>query len=201
MRAALPLFLLLLALPVLAAAPLRAAGEAAAGSDNPAQKYFTDVVLIDQDGEPRRLYSDLLAGKVVVINAFFTRCTGTCPILSRNLGEIQKWLGDRLGREVHLLSISVDPGHDTPEKVAEYARRFEARPGWYFLTGEPDEVRFALGKLGQYVEQKEAHTNLIIIGNEPTGLWKKAFGMAPARELIPIVRSVLEDPGEAGAGP
>lgn len=175
-----------------------AAGEAASGT-NAAHNYFTDVELVDQYGETQRLYSDLLAGRVVVINSFFTECDGICPFMSRNLKAIQEWLGDRLGQDALMLSISVDPETDTPQRVREFAARWDARPGWYFLTGRKENVELALAKLGMAVEDREAHSSLLIIGNEPTGLWKKALGMASAQELVGIVESVLEDPGSDGA--
>lgn len=168
--------------------------------DNPARNYFTDVVLVDQNGRERRLYSDLLEGKVVVISAFFTTCDGACPLLGKNLAAVQEWLGDRLGDDVHLISITVDPETDTPPRLKAWGKRFGARPGWTLLTGDKANVDLALRRLGQYVEQPEAHQNLIIIGNEPTGLWKKAFGLSPAKDLIPVVRSVLGDEGAAEAG-
>ncbi|MCI0487542.1 MAG: SCO family protein [Blastocatellia bacterium] len=164
-------------------------------SESPAQKYFTDVVLINQDGKQMRLYSDLLKGKVVVINAFFTTCQGSCPVMAGNFAAIQDWLGDRLGKDVYLISISVDPLTDTPAKLKEYAERFKAKPGWYLLTGEKENVDKALHKLGQQVEDREQHLNVFIIGNEPTGLWKKALGLAKPEDLIRIVESVIKDQG------
>ena len=160
---------------------------------SPAQKYFTDVELINQDGKPLRLYSDLIKGKVVVINAIFTSCTGVCPPMTHNMEQIQDWLGDRLGKDVHLLSFSVDPYTDTPPVLKEFASKYHARPGWYFLTGKKENLEFALRKLGQYVEVREDHTNILIIGNDRTGLWKKAFGLAKPDSLIKVVESVLSD--------
>ena len=140
-----------------------------------------------------RFYSDLLQGKTVVVNAFFTTCTGVCPVMSGTMARIQDWLGDRLGNEVHLISISVDPENDTPERLREYAERFDAKPGWYILGGEKENVDWALYRLGQYAEQKEAHTNLMIIGNETARVWKKAFGLAKAQELIQMVEETLNE--------
>ena len=80
----------------------------------------------------------------------------------------------------------------------EYAKKLNARPGWYFLTGEKANVDFALRKLGQYVENKQDHTNIFIIGNERTGLWKKAFGLAKPDELIKVVDSVIDDQPTGG---
>jgi protein SCO1/2 len=163
----------------------------------PAQKWFSDVELLDQDGRKVRFYSDVLKGKTVVVNAFFTSCTSVCPPMNRNMEKIQEAFGDRVGRDVFLVSISVDPTTDTPPRLKEYAQRFHAGPGWTFLTGKKENVDWALYKVGQYVETKDDHTTVIIVGNEATGLWKKALGMAKAAELVQIVRSVADDKGGA----
>ncbi len=160
---------------------------------SPAEQYFSDVELINQDGQKMRFYSDVLKDKVVVINTFFTTCTGVCPPINRTLERMQEALGDRLGKDAFLVSMSVDPETDTPSKLKEYSRRFHARPGWIFLTGKKENVDWALYKLGQYVETKDGHTTIIIIGNESKGLWKKAFGMAKADELMKIVEDVIND--------
>jgi protein SCO1/2 len=166
---------------------------------NAAQKWFTDVELLTQDGKSVRFYSDVLKGKTVVVNAFFTTCTSVCPPMNRNMEKIQEAFGDRVGKDVFLVSVTVDPATDTPARLKEYAAKFHARPGWTFLTGKKENVDWALYKLGQYVESKDEHKTIIIIGNEATGLWKKAFGMAKAEELIQIVKGVADDKGEAPA--
>ncbi|MBI3669586.1 MAG: SCO family protein [Acidobacteria bacterium] len=158
-----------------------------------AQKYFTDVTLVNQDGQTMRFYSDLLKDRCVVIDVFFTSCDGVCPVLGEKMAKIQAWLGDRLGKDVYLISLSVDPVTDTPPRLKEYAKRFNAKPGWFFLTGRKENVEFALHKLGQYVEAREDHTNLLLLGNDRTQLWKKAFGLAPTDELLRVVESVVND--------
>jgi protein SCO1/2 len=173
-------------------------GEQQAQQQSPAAKYFSDVELLDQDGRKVRFYTDMLKGKTVVINAFFTTCTSVCPPMNRNLEKVQEALGDRLGKDVFIVSISVDPTTDTPTRLKEYAQRFHAKTGWTFLTGKKENVDWALYKVGQYVESRDDHTTVIIIGNEATGLWKKALGMAKPAELIPIVYSVADDEGGAG---
>ncbi len=165
------------------------------GPLSPARKYFSDVELVDQDGQTHRFYSDLLQGKTVVIEAFFTSCAGSCPVLGQKLAALQEWLGDRLGKDVYLLSFSVDPQHDTPARLKQYAGQLGARPGWFFLTGKKENVDWALYKVGHYVEQKEDHSNLLIMGNEATGLWKKIFGLAPSADLIHSLDGVLHDRG------
>ena len=169
--------------------------QASAGTadQSPGHKYFTDVLLINQDGEKMRFYSDLLQGKVVIINAFFGTCQGSCLPMNRNLEKVQEALGERMGKDVRIISISVDPLVDTPPTLREYAKKLHARPGWYFLTGDKQNVDFALNKLGQFVSDKQDHLNIIIIGNERTGLWKKAFGLAKSDEIVKVVESVLND--------
>lgn len=183
--AALALFLL----------PMAVRGEESAAAPSPARNYFGDIRLIDQEGREVRLYSDLIEGKVVVIDVMFTACIGACPIMSSTFAKIQDRLGERLGKDVHLISISVDPVNDTPARLKEFAARFKARPGWFFLTGPKENVDAALRKLGQYVETPEAHQSLFLIGNDRTGLWKKAFGLAKPEDIFPVVDSVVNDEG------
>lgn len=173
-----------------------AGAPAGAPADNGAHKYFGDVKLVNQDGQEMRLYSDLIQGKTVVINAMFTSCTGACPVMSGTMEKIQNHLGDRVGKDVNLISISVDPVNDTPAKLKEYAGRFHAKPGWYLLTGSKENVEAALRKLGQWVDVPANHQNLYLIGNDRTGLWKKAFALAKPEEVLPIVDSVVNDKGE-----
>lgn len=186
---------------------LPAAGQGAPQSQEDktqaALHYFTNVELVNQYGETMRLYSDLLQGKVVLINTMYTTCTGICPVMSKSIEKIQEHVGDRVGKDVYLISISVDPDNDTPEKLKAFADKFHAQRGWYFLTGDKENIAFALQKLGQYTEDPENHQGIIIMGNEPTGLWKKAFGLAAVGDLIDIFDSVLNDDGTTpvtGAG-
>jgi len=162
-------------------------------AESPAHKYFTDTLLVNQNGQKMRFYTDLLQGKVVIINSFFATCQGSCLPMNRNLEKVQEALGDRLGKEVNIISLSVDPAVDSPPALKAYAKKLNARPGWYFLTGDKQNVDFVLQKLGEFVENKQDHLNIFIIGNERTGLWKKAFGLAPSAELVKVVDSVLND--------
>lgn len=160
---------------------------------SPAQNYFSDVVLTDQHGTPVRFYSDVLQGKTVVIESFFSTCTGTCPLMNSTFAKIQNAVGDRLGKDVFLVSITVDPATDTPARLKEYAGHMKARPGWMFLTGTKENVNQALHKLGLAVESRENHKNLFIVGNEPKGLWKKVFGLGKSDEIVALVQGVIQD--------
>ena len=159
-----------------------------------AQKYFTDVELVNQDGVKMRLYSDLMKGHTVVIIPFFTTCTAVCPPMNATMSKIQQELGDRVGKDVHLISISVDPETDTPERLKAYGAKFKAKPGWYLVGGKKENVDTALSKLGMFVENRNDHNTIMVIGNVQTGLWKKAFALAAPAELVKIIQSVADDP-------
>ena len=155
------------------------------------RSYFTDSTLVDQSGQRFRFYSDLLKGKVVVINPFFTACKGSCPVMSGSLGKLQERLGDHLGKDVVFLSLTVDPVTDSLDALAQYAKRCSARPGWHFLTGSKEDLARVERKLGQYVENREAHTSIMIVGNESTGLWMKHSNPADFDGLYKKVEEAL----------
>ena len=167
----------------------------ASASADAAQHYFTDVELVNQDGQTMRLYSDVLKDHVVVINCFFATCPSVCPPMNANLEKVQEAFKDTLGKRLLIVSITVDPTSDTPAQLKAYAQRFHARPGRLFLTGKKENVDLALKKLGMYVEDKNDHVSIFVVGNVPTGLWKKAFGLAKAEDLVAVVQSVVTDKG------
>jgi protein SCO1/2 len=182
--------------PAAQPSPQASAQASSQSTESAAQKYFSDVELLNQDGVKLRFYSDLLKGRTVVIIPFFTTCTNICPPMNRTMEKIQDALGDRLGKQVFLISISVDPVTDTPERLKAYASKFHAKPGWSFITGSKENVDWALHKLGQYVDDRNSHSSIMIIGNEGTGLWKKAFALSAAGELVKIIEGVANDQGE-----
>ena len=154
-------------------------------------KYFTDIELVNRDGKHMRFFSDVLKGKTAIIHAFST--ASLPPILISKLAKIQTSLGERVAKDVVLVSITDDPETDTPEKLNEFARKNNATPGWMYLTGQKENVQTVLKKLGLYEADKSQHSMIVIIGNEPTGLWKKASGLASPEELLKVVKSVAND--------
>jgi protein SCO1/2 len=158
-----------------------------------------DVNLVDQNGRQVKLYRDLIKGKTVVIQAFFTTCKNSCPMLTRSFAALQDLIGDRLGRDVFLLSFTVDPETDTPEQLKAYAAKMKAKPGWLFLTGKKDNVDWALFKVGEYVEKKDDHLNLLMIGNEATGHWEKVMGMESAERIMQSVQRAMQSAGTGTA--
>ncbi len=161
-----------------------------------ARNYFTDVELTNQFGKPMRLYSDLIQDKIVVINSMYTNCADMCPLLGKSLEQIQEAAGDRMGKDVYILSFTVDPANDTPEKLRKWGESFHAKPGWFFLTGDKENLELALKRVGQYTADPENHQGILIMGNDRTGLWKKAFGLASPKDLIKVFDSVANDSGE-----
>ncbi len=155
-------------------------------------KYFPNHLLLTQENQQVRFYDDLLKGKVVLINFMFTTCAGVCSPMTANLLKVQSYLGERVGREVRMLSISVDPATDTPEVLKSYAARFKTGPGWYFLTGKKENVDWVLYKLGGYTESKDTHTAVLIIGNETTGEWLKVHSMSKPSEIAATVIKLVE---------
>jgi cytochrome oxidase Cu insertion factor (SCO1/SenC/PrrC family) len=134
-----------------------------------------------------------MQGKVVIINPFFTQCTGVCPVMNTNLQKIQNHLGDKLGTEVNIISLTVDHENDTQKVLFEYAQKYGAKEGWHFLTGEKANIEFALGKLGKLVNNREAHDAVFLVGNLETKLWKKVNGLANINDIIALVDSVVYD--------
>jgi len=176
-----------------AAAVLICAGRAMAGDADAARNYFSDVELVNQDGKPVRFYSDLLKGKVVVINSFYGTCQSVCPPVMHKLEQIQDALGDRFGKEVFFVSLSVDPTHDTPALLKKYASKYHVKPGWSFLTGKKENVERALYRVGQASAEKSDHSTILVVGNEPRQYWKKLFALARTDELVKLVRAVADD--------
>lgn len=107
----------------------------------------SDFTLTDQDGQPLTLSS--LRGKIVLLDFIFTRCPGPCPLLSLKFAQLQKKLGERLGKDVMLLSVTIDPRHDTPDVLKDYAKRYEAHlNGWKFLTGSTRDIIMTAAAFG-----------------------------------------------------
>ncbi len=154
-------------------------------------KYFPNLALLTQNNKPVHFYDDLLKGKVALINFIFTTCQGVCSPMTANLARAQSYLAENVGREVVMISISVDPETDTPEVLKKYADKFKAKPGWYFLTGEKKNVDWVLYKLGGYVADKQQHTSVLVIGNEATGEWMKVHAMANPTEIAGAVTKLL----------
>ena len=177
---------LLLALAALAAASLSST-QSAKGT-GAARDYFTDTILVDQNGRTHRFYSDLIAGRIVIINIIFIGCRSSCPIIMGRLVELQDLLGPRRD-DVSILSISADPVLDTPQMLHAYADSLRAGPGWYFLTGTKDAVDTVLSRMGNRSSRPEDHSDVVVVGNDASATWIKLTAVATTED---IARAVLE---------
>lgn len=110
--------------------------------------YFPNVPLITQDGQTVKFYDDLLKGKAVAIELIYTSCVDTCPLETGRLRQVQRLLGDRVGKEIFFYSITIDPARDTPKVLKAYAEKFHVGPGWLFLTGKKADIDLISKKLG-----------------------------------------------------
>ena len=135
--------------------------------------YFPNLPMVTQDGQTVRLYDDLIKDKIVLINFIYASCKEVCPLVTARMAQVQKALGDRIGRDIFLYSISLDPEHDTPAVLKKYAQAFHAGPGWLFLTGKPEDIAVARYKLGERGKGLTDHRNDAMAGNGATGEWER----------------------------
>ncbi len=167
----------------------------AAGIETPVtatnKANIPDVEVLDQEGNALHFYSDLIKGKTVAINFIFTNCTTICPPLAATFARVQKEMGDKVGKDVHFISISVDPLTDTPERLKAWGAKFKAGTGWTFVTGTKPEMDKLLNALGASVSRREDHTPAVIIGNDAKGVWTRTYGLARTPVMIGLIEDVM----------
>ena len=172
------------------AAPAAARTNAAAA----ARTYMTNPLLVSQDGQKLRLFDDLMDGRIVLINFMLTGCQDVCPPETTNLARVQDLLGDRLGRSVVMLSLTVDPFHDGPAELKKFSSAFGVRKGWYFLTGDPDQMAVLERKLGGYTSDPADHSSGLIAGNVATGTWIKLLALDDPAVIARQVLALADPP-------
>ena len=171
------------------------AAPAAAQNARWGANYFPNVTLTTHRGETVKFYDDLIKGKIVAINLIYTSCQYACPLETARLAQVQRQLGDRMGRDVFFYSITIDPDYDTPAVLAEYAKKFEAGPGWLFLTGSKADIDLISRKTGLYSppnpSNPDGHTPHLLVGNEVTGQWIRNSGVDDPRFLATTIGTWL----------
>jgi protein SCO1 len=143
------------------------------------RRLIPDVPLIDQDGREVNFY-DLVKGRIVAIDLIYTTCQYACPLESARLARMQQLLGDRMGKDIFFISISIDPEHDTPAALKAYGHKYNAGPGWIFLTGQQADIDMLSKKLGLWTDpslSQDGHTPMLLIGNEATGQWTQTSAL------------------------
>ncbi|MCO7595599.1 MULTISPECIES: SCO family protein [Pseudomonas] len=160
------------------------AAQVPAAHQEKASVRFADVALLDQDGLPVRLEKDLVGDRLVVMGFIYTSCTTVCPVVSSIMSKVQQQLGGRVGEEVQLVSISVDPQRDDPKRLLGYAKAFQHGPGWRWLTGSPYAISETLKGLGSFSADLAQHPPLIMVGDGRSGQWTRYYGFTDPQVLI-----------------
>lgn len=154
-----------------------------------------DVEVVTQDGETVRFYSDLVEDRVVAMNFVFTTCTTICPPMGAIFGQLEKQLGDRAGQDFHLISVSVDPTTDTPERLTEWAAKFGRTPGWTLVTGDKTTVDSLLKSLQVFTPDFEDHAPIVLLGNDARDEWTRAYALAPPARMAEILEGLAAADG------
>ena len=171
----------------------RTANSAAENTGPRASKKLSipDIDVLDQEGQAVHFYTDLIKGKTVAINFIFTNCTTICPPLAATFARVQKEMGEKVGKDVHFISISVDPLTDTPERLKAWGAKFHAGAGWTFVTGNKEEMDKLLAALGASVSRREDHTPSVIVGNDSKNIWTRTYGLAKPSLMVELIESVI----------
>lgn len=168
---------------------------APAGPAGAVEVRLEDIELVDRTGRPVKFRSEAMADRIVAIDFIYTSCTTVCPVLSALFAQVQDQLGPRLGKEVWLASISVDPVRDTPRRMAAEAEKFGAGPGWLWLTGRTDSVERVLTGLDAYAVAFEEHASVILIGDAKSGKWRRLFGFPAPEDIVAILDEFAAERG------
>ena len=162
-------------------------------------EWFTNAEVNTHDGRTLRFYDDVMRGKILLINFFFTDCDAICPLMTENLVRVQELLAPRVGRDIFMVSITLQPEHDTPEVLAAYARTYGVGPGWLFLTGRPQDIERLRHRLG-FVDSDpaqdadpEQHIGTVRIANEPMHRWAMSPALIDPAALIRTVKRVIPE--------
>ena len=159
-------------------------------------KNFPNVTLYTHEGQPVKFYDDLIRGKLVTFNMMYSQCERSCPLSTANLRLVQKMLGERVGRDVFMYSISLQPELDTPERLREYVKRHHIEPGWLFLTGARADIDLVRYRLGFYdpdplVDFNDAnHTGMLRVGNDVLDRWTMAPTLTSPEQILGTINHV-----------
>jgi cytochrome oxidase Cu insertion factor (SCO1/SenC/PrrC family) len=146
--------------------------------------------LVDQDGRQVDLAGDLVGNRVAAIQFIFTRCATTCPILANQFERVRERLGDEMGQEFALISITVDPEFDRPETLKSWGRQHGIGPGWSLLTGPKADIDRCLRALGMPTADPQNHQSQVVVIDGTTGQGLRTSGLASSAELVAILRRV-----------
>ena len=149
------------------------------------------VEVVDQDGNTIDFYRDLVEGRVVAINFIFTTCTTICPPMGATFSKLQTLMSEREEEAVHLISVSVDPVTDTPERLKAWGATFHAGAGWTLVTGEKQRIDTLLKALRVFTPDKDDHSPIILLGDDKKGVWTRTYGLAPPDKLASVIEGFM----------
>jgi len=149
-----------------------------------------DIEVVNQDGEHVRFNSQVVEGRIAIVTGFFTNCSSMCPITQEKLAQVAKLLGARLGKDVVIVSVSVDPENDTPARMKEWAEKFHTGAGWTLLSGNRTDVDTLMKALGLFVELRQRHQSALMIGSAATG-WVRISSWTSSEKLARLAESML----------
>lgn len=159
-----------------------------------AREYFTNLELINQDGETVRFFDDVLKDKVVVINFIFTNCKGACPLITHKLTLVRDGMEGYIGEPIQFVSLSLDPARDTPAAMKEFAKTHNAdHDGWVFLTGKSENLDSIIKRLGQFTDDIEAHSTMMMAGNVNAAHWIKIQPQELPPQIVAKLKLLIED--------
>jgi protein SCO1/2 len=165
---------------------------------------WPNVPLVTHDGRAVTFYDDLIRGKVVAINMMYADCEGICPLATSNLVRVQELLGARVGRDLFMYSLTLQPELDTPQRLQAYAAMHGVQAGWLFLTGaraDLEQLRYRLGffDLNPVVDgDKATHTGMVRIGNDGYDRWTSASALAKPEQIVATINHVDRSLRQAG---
>jgi cytochrome oxidase Cu insertion factor (SCO1/SenC/PrrC family) len=172
--------------------------QAIAADDDHDQKQglkqkIPDLVVLNQDGKKVHFYTDLIKGKIVVVNILFTTCNLLCPMQGDAFSKLQAALGERLGKDVFLISITSDPLTDTPERLKAWGAKYGAKPGWTFVTGDENKVHQLLIAFTGAISGSGEHTPIALILNGDKRMWIREYGFSAPNRIISIINTTMRE--------
>lgn len=189
-------------LAMAAAAPLasplaRAAANRSRRTPGAAPNRLPDVLLQTHDGRDVHFYNDLVKGRLVVLNMMYANCANICPPNTANLLRVQETLGGRIGRDVFMYSLTLQPAIDKPADLRRYMDKYGIPDGWTFLTGQPRDVELLRLNLGFYSADPVAdadlkqHTGMVRIGHDARDRWSMVPAQAGTAQLVNSIAGYL----------
>lgn len=179
---------------------LPALAQAKAGqthNDDRREHYLPNVPLLTHNGTKVRFYDDLVKGKLVVFNMMYTACSNICPPNTANLITVQQALGPKIGREIFMYSITLQPELDDPAALRDYMKKYGIAEGWTFLTGKREDVDLVRRRLGFFDPDPAVdadlrqHTGMLRVGHEARDRWSMIPALATTRQIINSITNYL----------